>query len=214
MTQQEFTDRVARHSGLENGPEVEGMVTAVLQALGQGLSADEAQVLADELPPRLGAALCDVDRQAPSGTGLYAVLERVRARTGAGAGVALEQLGVVASALTETVRADALARFLRCLPWQVGRLFTASDPPTPPKAVHHDPRRRTLADGGAGSRRPLFKSRPDVAQSESVAHAENPHAATKLSSSRGLTQEREGETLAAAGTNEQSEQRSIAAAKP
>jgi hypothetical protein len=55
----------------------------------------------------------------------------------------------------------------------------------------------TLADGRVGSHRPLSEAHPGEAQPGSV-RAKAPHADTKLSSSRGLTQEREGRTLAAA----------------
>ncbi|HVK68207.1 MAG TPA: DUF2267 domain-containing protein, partial [Polyangium sp.] len=55
---------------------------------------------------------------------------------------------------------------------------------------------KTLATGRAGSQTPLSEARPERAHGESVVRAENPHGETKLSSSRGLTQEREQETLA------------------
>jgi hypothetical protein len=54
----------------------------------------------------------------------------------------------------------------------------------------------TLAEGRPGSRHPLSEARSDRSQSESVVATENPHADTKLSSAHGLTQEREGESLA------------------
>ncbi len=56
--------------------------------------------------------------------------------------------------------------------------------------------RGTLAEGRPGSAHPLSEARPERAQSQSVARADNPHGDTKLSSATGLTQEREGETLA------------------
>jgi hypothetical protein len=56
--------------------------------------------------------------------------------------------------------------------------------------------RRTLSEGKPGSRHPLSEARLDRAQSNSVARADEPHADTKLSSARGLTQERLHETLA------------------
>jgi hypothetical protein len=68
--------------------------------------------------------------------------------------------------------------------------------------VHHDATHHTLAEASASSSRPLYAAQPQRAQSESVARSDNPHGETKLSSARGLTQEREDETLAAAHASE------------
>ena len=54
----------------------------------------------------------------------------------------------------------------------------------------------TLAAARPGSHHPLSEARPDRAHRESVARADNPHGDTKLSSSPGLTQEREDDSLA------------------
>jgi hypothetical protein len=54
----------------------------------------------------------------------------------------------------------------------------------------------TLAEGRPGSRRPLAEARPPAGQADSVARTDNPHGDTKLSSARGLTQEREKESIA------------------
>lgn len=58
------------------------------------------------------------------------------------------------------------------------------------------PQGHTLADGKPGSRHPLSEANPSHGQSHSVAESANPHADTKLSSSKGTTQEREKEDLA------------------
>lgn len=54
----------------------------------------------------------------------------------------------------------------------------------------------TLATGRPGSLHPLSEGRPDQGHSHSVARSASPHEDTKLSTSRGSTQERLGETLA------------------
>jgi hypothetical protein len=54
----------------------------------------------------------------------------------------------------------------------------------------------TLATGRPGSRHPVSEAHEDRAHTESIARSDDPHGDTKLSSSRGLTQERLRETLA------------------
>lgn len=56
--------------------------------------------------------------------------------------------------------------------------------------------KNTLASGKPGSKHPLSGAKPDRAQSNSVARSRNPHEETKLSSTKGTTQEREKEDLA------------------
>lgn len=54
---------------------------------------------------------------------------------------------------------------------------------------------RPLSEARPGSRHPVSEAAPKDAQQHSVAE-DNPHGDTKLSSTDGLTQEREHETLA------------------
>jgi hypothetical protein len=69
----------------------------------------------------------------------------------------------------------------------------------------------TLATGRPGSQHPVSEAHPETAQERSVVNAENPHAETKLSSSRGTTQERRAETLA---TGAPGSHRPLHSAKP
>lgn len=200
MNEHAFFERVSRRCGLEEGPELERMVKGTLRALGEALSMDETARLREELPPRLAEALEDVEHgQARE---LEAVLMRISSRTGARLGVALEQLAVVAEVLVELVRPEVMAPVRRALPWRLGRLFLPAPLALAPPVVHHDATHHTLAEARASSSRPLYAAQPQRAQSESVARSDNPHGETKLSSARGLTQEREDETLAAAHASE------------
>lgn len=54
----------------------------------------------------------------------------------------------------------------------------------------------TIAEGRPGSRHPLARARPNRAQAASVATSDDPYAHSRLSSSTGLSAEREGQTLA------------------
>lgn len=212
MTETDFLERAARHSGLEPGPATQKMVVGALRSLGEGLTPAAAGELAEELPPRLAHALVDVERG--QDCTLEAVLDRVMARNGVTRGVALEQLGVVCNTIAELLRPELVEHLRGALPWRVARLFLAAAPrASAPPAVHHDPARRSLAEALAASSRPIFAARPDRAQSESVARSPNPHGDTKLSSARGLTQEREEETLATAGAGKDAKERSLASAK-
>jgi hypothetical protein len=54
----------------------------------------------------------------------------------------------------------------------------------------------TLAEGRPGSRRPVAQARPERAHSESLVSSADPYAASRLSSTEGLSPERRGRTLA------------------
>lgn len=62
--------------------------------------------------------------------------------------------------------------------------------------VRYEKTGNNLASGRPGSRHPLSEAKPNGGQSNSVVESTNPHGDTKLSSSKGLTQEREKEDLA------------------
>jgi hypothetical protein len=70
---------------------------------------------------------------------------------------------------------------------------SATGAASPPPGANR--RRDTLAEGRPGSHHPVSSAHRPGAQSESLA-ADNPHAATKLSSTTGTTQERHRATLA------------------
>jgi hypothetical protein len=85
----------------------------------------------------------------------------------------------------------------------VPELAAQLEPGAVPDAPEHEPvslaHRHDIASGRPGSTRPLSAANPRVLEHRhSVARNGDPHGDTKLSSARGLTQEREGETLAAA----------------
>jgi uncharacterized protein (DUF2267 family) len=182
---------VVLHSGLAH-EKARAATEAVLSALGTQLGRPEAEALAAELPEALARSVRD-SRYAPE-TQLGA---RVAALEEVTLAVAVEHIASVCHALAELLPEATLERLRRGLPGDVAVLL---EPPSREVAAHEHGHvaapRHTLAEGRPGSRHPISESRPPGAQSNSVVTSDNPHGDTKLSSSRGLTQERERETLA------------------
>jgi len=195
-----FADREAARRAFE----------ATLRALRRGLSEDESDWLAVALGPALSGPLL---RETHAGEMTTAELYRWMKRyTKQRKGIAVEQAQVVCRALAELLPGPDLERLKKHLP-ELADLFQvpeASATAAPPRRLRSAPTDHTLAGGRPGSTRPISEAGPsdrdlaganpeDRAQSQSVARARNPHSETKLSSTRGLTQEREERTLARAG---------------
>jgi uncharacterized protein (DUF2267 family) len=191
MNSVEFLSHVAQRSGTTDAG---GPVRAVLQSLGECLSRRQAETLADELPVSLAPWL----RESTHGQELdrFDLVSRVAQRASLSRSEAVEWLFAVSRTVAEAVREDVLGPIRRDLPGDISTLLEPVEPLSAPQGMHHDPSRHNLADGHEGYARPLYAARPDNAQSESVVHADNPHGDTKLSSASGISQEREGRTLA------------------
>lgn len=190
-----FYDRVAEHTGV-TAAQARGLAGVVLRVLGEQLTAPQAEALADELAPELAHAVRDGEHGRRRG--LHALHSAVAREAGVRLSVAVERAVAVCQVLTRGLRPEALRALRFALPEELSALFEPLPPLAAPDFVHLDRTRRTLAEGEGGSRRPLYKSAADRAHTESVVHAKNPHGDTKLSSATGLTQEREGETMATA----------------
>ncbi len=119
-------------------------------------------------------------------------------------GEAVEAVQLVCASLRGALEPDVCAELVRGLPSELAALFA-------PRPTHRAPERvpthgRHLSDGKPGGTHPLSESAPGSAHPLSAAHplasqresvaSENPHADSKVSSSHGLTQEREHESLA------------------
>ena len=104
---------------------------------------------------------------------------------------------------------DAVAALENHLPSGVGALFAAS--PRRSRSARPTPlevpaTRRSLAEARPGGTRPISEARPgathpvseasaDRAHSDSIARNDDPHGDMKLSGAKGLSQEREHESL-------------------
>jgi uncharacterized protein (DUF2267 family) len=175
---------------------------ATLAAVGEALTEEEAAALAAELPEPLARIV----REAGF-VGLVDAAElyeraRRHARTAGDTarppGRAREQTQIALHALGEALGPDARGRLVRSMPHEIGQDLWPPEEgaPAPHGAVPGGAPLDTLAAGRPGSKHPVASSRPSQAQSHSVVREKNPHGETKLSSARGLTQERFSESLA------------------
>lgn len=185
---------------------------ATVRALGEVLDPAIAATLKRELPERLGhAVLLGARRREP--VELWA---RVAAHEGGSIGAAKERGEVVCRALAEILHDDLVLRMGRDLGQPELFAWARDVADVPPYGAGAAPlSEHTLAGGKPGSAHPVSESRPELAHAHSVARSADPHADTKLSSARGLTQERDAETLTTAQeTTQEREHRTLATGKP
>lgn len=208
IDEQTLTQHLQTLAPFEDAGAARRAFDATLEALRSGLTDDEADWLAVDLGPKLAEPLL---RQGYSGelstsefyrrTGRYAGLRR---------GAATEQAQLVCRTLAELLPQPGIQRLKKHLP-ELAPLFDVPEAPPPAQGPHHlrsaSGPDRTLAGGKPGSERPLSETGSPSersfsgaggrrAHSDSVVRAQNPHEETKLSSARGLTQERERESIA------------------
>jgi uncharacterized protein (DUF2267 family) len=208
MSLQTIVQRVQELAPFEDAERVQGALVATLHVLRQRLTSEEAQWLAQELPEPLSRVLLEASYE--SDFTVHEFFERVAQHEKVRPGIAVERVQVVCRAIAEILSAEALRRLKVHLP-EYASLFCPPELTAPPDQAYvlkrAEPDDRTLAGGRPGgsrpisesrpgSRRPLSEARPDRAHTHSVARSSEPHAETKLSSTRGLTQEREHESLA------------------
>lgn len=193
MLEGPFVARVRELGGFAGRAEAMRAIRATVMAIGERLRDDERAAFERNLPPSTFAALervaylGDFDRDE-----LYA---RVARHEAVSPGFALEHAQIVCRALAEALPEGALVHLRKELGTTIASLLEVPEPiETLPRSA--STAGSTLASGREGSRHPLSESRLDRAQSSSVARADDPHEATKLSTARGLTQERHDSTLA------------------
>lgn len=213
MTHDEFLARVTERAGLSGPEESSRVVGAVLGVVGQRLGRKEVERLAEDLPTSVARMLkTDGPGQDFDVDALY---ERVAGREHVRPGFAMEHTGVICQVLAEALSEGALHRLHDVLPEPLAALLSPREPREHFEYVHVEGTHRTLAEGAPGHRHPLSEARSDRAQTHSVARSDNPHGDTKLSSTTGLTQERERETLASAtGLTQEREHTTLAEGHP
>jgi hypothetical protein len=174
-------------------------VSMAARGLGAKISGEVVRQLAVGLPGILSTALrLGVSEPASSLDGLYA---RVAEASGMRKGPAIELTQTVFSVIAELANPDALERARHVLPSDWAVLLEApiptqaDDRPPAPMGVELGTG-HTLATGQPGSHRPLARSRPAPGQRDSISSTDDPHADTRLSTSRGISTERRGQTLA------------------
>lgn len=195
MTTDDFTSHVVAHSGVATGFAAR-VTRVVLAGIGGYLSRGARQLVADELPPALGAiVLAGSDLAKPIEEQVLALGPDSGPDSGPNLGHARELTASVCRVLVEELSTDALGAIRAAVPSTLAALLEdASTSVAPPHIAPGYPR-DTLADGHPGSHHPVSSAHGAEGQSESIA-AGNPHAATKLSSTTGSTQERQRDTIA------------------
>ncbi len=187
VTSASMLQRACELGPFEDEKGARAVLLSALEVLGECLSADDARALAGDLPAalskhvRAGAERCE-PRQ---------VYRRMAIRRGVHLGLAVEEVQVIGQVIAESITRATLERLRQHSP-EFEELFAGS--PTE-SALPAQARKKN--QGGARARKPT--GHPEILpQAHSIARSDDPHADTKLSSSRGLTQEREGRTLASA----------------
>jgi hypothetical protein len=129
---------------------------------------------------------------------------QVAKRVGVPSSRAIEIAQIVCGTMGRTLDPELCAELVRSLPTELGPWFDAvprfEAPATGLGRGHHlsdgkPGAAHTMSEGAPGSSHPVDTAHPGRRQSNSVA-ADNPHGDSKVSSARGLTQEREHESLA------------------
>jgi uncharacterized protein (DUF2267 family) len=186
-TTDDLCSHVAAHAGVPVAL-AEQATRTVLAGMGGTLTPAGRELVADELPAGLGAAIL-------AGGSLATPIENHVVALGVSLGQARELIASVCRVLVEELSSEAVDALRVGVPTALAALLVepVSDAPTPRPVL--DPRRDTLADARPGSRQPMSEAPGRGAQRGSIADA-NPHAATKLSSTAGASQDRHRETLA------------------
>jgi uncharacterized protein (DUF2267 family) len=167
--------RIEAHVG--SSTEVRPVTMGVLAWIGSCLWPRERDLIADELPRSLAAAVRRAD-------GLAMTLDGHRR----------EIVASVCRILAEELSTEASDLLRRALPAALRELFVAGAPEGQ-EPSHVELTRASLAEGHPGARTPLSEAHPTRVQHGSVVAEPNPHGATKLSSTPGKAAERKHATL-------------------
>ncbi len=195
MSEDQFITRICQLGPFADRKQAREAASATLSVLGKRLMADEAHFVGQELPLFAADRLHQHARGADfSKQEFFRMLSESEK---APLGFSIEHAEAVCRVVAEALASPTLERLQRHLP-DLADLFDLPEPSTNvPEPSAHYQQGSTLADGVPGSRRPLSTARPEqIGHEHSIANSDDPHADTKLSSTRGLTQEREHHTLA------------------
>lgn len=194
----EIVASVAAHGPFDSEHQAETAVRATLCALQAALHPEEWAELASELPPQAetGSSPAAGPPSVTSVGEFYAHVAEIEALPVARA---LEHAQIVCGVLAEAVLSPATVTRLQKHAPYLADLFERRLPPAaPPPPIHPDTApAHDLAGGRPGAHHSIATGNPEnLAHRHSIASSDDPHADTRLSSSHGTTQEREGRTLA------------------
>jgi len=206
-------DRLAER-GLTDDATARAALHATLAVIGERLVEDEARALAEVLPDELAMLVATNDYDGDFDDA--ELFERVSRRAHERSGRAREEAEIVLAVLGDCLGAERRRRIARGLPSLAAQLLGGdaergasgasgvdedetegeAEGGLPPYAEpRRAPRVATVASSRPGSTHPLSEAAPPRGQTHSVARNPAPHEETKLSASKGLTQERFDETL-------------------
>jgi uncharacterized protein (DUF2267 family) len=184
--------------GLVDEKTARRVLHATLAVLGERLVVDEARALAEALPAELAALVLGSEYDADFSADELFERVRRRAREPRNAAHAREAAEIVLAVLGECLDPDRRRRIARGLPGQAAELLLGGrelGEPPPHRMAPLAPEIATLASSRPGSTHPLYEAAPPSGHMHSVARNPSPHAETKLSGAKGLTQERLDDTL-------------------
>lgn len=168
------------------------MVTSIFEAIGRMLAAAAVDPVAALLPDPLAESLRRAAASPELDEPLVELAECERVSLGAGK----EHVQVVLEQLATSIAEPERVRLAALLPDELASWLVPWQPPPERRERAPVGRERTLASGRPGSEHPLSEAGPARGQHESLAVSDDPHADTRLSSTRGITSERSHTTLA------------------
>ena len=183
-----FLNDVRAQAGLAPEDATEPLAHAVLEVLGGTLVAGDRHAVAQRLPASIAGALGRGDAVTEVITHADAFFEAVAAHEHVSAGFGREHTHVVCRLIAQALDNDTLTFLVRRLPDDIAELFERRAPsPPPPRPMRvRTPRPgqgHSLSDGRPGSSNPISEARGGT-HLHSVLLADDPHADTKLSSSK------------------------------
>ncbi len=173
---------VARRTGLPlaHAPFV---VDAVVDALGELLTKDEARAVAKHLPERQANLLLGGAARHQGSEDVESLVAGVAWREHVDRGRALEDVTAVCDALSTRLPKRVRQKLRAGLPTDIARLLTESVSHARPEPRSEPPPTptRTVATWRPSPGRPLYDAAPDRAHAHSIARNPDPHGDTKLS---------------------------------
>jgi uncharacterized protein (DUF2267 family) len=195
-SEREILQRICERGPFRGESAARRALTATLASLGERLFEEERKHIVAELSPDIASLL--LQRGSAQKASLDAFVASVARRERVRASLAIEHAQIVCAVIAELLLPSTRQVLCKKLP-ELAQLFEV---PKQPPAASHDPHQpagapHDLAEGRPGGTHPIATSdTTTLAHRHSVARSTDPQADTRLSSARGLTQEREDRTLA------------------
>lgn len=188
---EQFTRAVQRRTGLDPHEAADAITTA-FEAIGRAL----APAAIDSIAPLVPEPLTEALRRGAASPGVGDLLVDLAVEEHVSLGVAKEHAQVVLEQLAAIMDEPQRDQLAALLPEELASWLVPWLPPPERHAHAAVGRERTLASARPGSEHPLHEAGRDRGQHDSVAMTSDPHAETRLSSTRGISSERDESTLA------------------